>query len=285
MNRYLVLGIILIVAGTFCMSQLITYRSLIILGVVLNGLGILSMTKGSSIASDKSKTEIIDTINHFREEIKHAKEKSGSSESLKEIEIYENEFNEWADDFLKNVESKQIAKKKSEILLREKEIKLSKQWRHIYEYLMEVIYHMIVAFNKKSTSMIEFIFSELPRNLFTEEAESYRGLLIFDDNNAWAIEFQIKRPYKCDEIPNVVLKFFHGEHVGQRVIERVEGLPSEFLLLSFNLDEKCITLLKSNSNLYVGDVKDSYSIERDKYKDEIKELFKTLIEYQLISLR
>ncbi len=285
MNKYLALGIILIVVGTFCMSQVTTYGSLIILGVVLNGLGILSMTKGSSITSDKSKTEIIDRINHFREEIKRAKEKSGSSESLKGIEIYENEFNEWADDFLKNVESRQIAKKKSEILLREKEIKLSKQWRHIYEYLMEVIYHMIVAFNKKSTSMVEFIFSELPRNLFTEETESYRGCLIFDDNNAWTIKFQIKRPYKCDGIPSVVLNFFHGEHVGQRVRERVERFSSGFLLLSFNLDKKCIELHKIDSNLYVGDVKDSYSIERNKYKDEIKELFKTLIEYQLISLQ
>jgi hypothetical protein len=281
MNRYLTLGILLIFVGTFCMSQIITYGPLIILGVVLNGLGILSMAKGSSIASDKSKAEIIDRINHFREEIKRAKEISGASESLKEIEVFENEFNEWADDFLKNVESRQIAKKKSEILLREKEIELSKKWRHVYEYLIEVIFHMSAAFNTKSTSAIEFIFSELPENLYSEEAESYRARLIFDDNNAWEIKFLIRRPYKCDEIPNVVISFFHGEHARQTSIYE----KSTFLILSFEADKKRIILAKDDPNLYIGDLKDSYSIEPNKYKDEIKELFKTLIEYQLISLQ
>ena len=62
-----------------------------------------------------------------------------------------------------------------------------------------------------------------------------------------------------------------------------DGL-STFLLLSVDLDKKRIEPHKSALNQYVGDIWESYSIESKNYKDEIKELLKTLVEHQLVSL-
>lgn len=207
MNRYVILGILFVVVGTFLMTQIVTDERLIILGVILNGFGILFMTKGSSIGSNMAKEEIIDGINHFRQEIQAVKQKTAEGESLQKIDALENEFNEWAADFLMNFEARQVAKKKSAILLNEKEIQLSKQWKHIYEYLLNTIQNMVLAYNEKSESRIEFNLPAIPINLFNKEAESYRGWLIFDDNNAWVITLQIVRPYNRDEIPNVVINF------------------------------------------------------------------------------
>lgn len=58
-----------------------------------------------------------------------------------------------------------------------------------------------------------------------------------------------------------------------------------FLFLDFFLAKKYISVNKYNAELYITvDIKEQYSIEPDKYKDEIKQLVKTLIEHQLVSL-
>lgn len=263
------------------MTQIITDKRLLILGALLNGIGILMITKGSSIGSQKDKTEIIDKINNFREEIDLVKGTVHESEPLKKIEVIENEFDKWAEDFIKDFESKQIAKRKTEILLNEKEVNLSRQWRHIYQYFLEVIQSTLLALNKKSSTTIEFTLPEIPKNLFNKEAESYVGRITFDDNNIWKIRLHIKKPYEKDDIPIIVIDLFRGE--AARKYAETLTRSTTFLILILHLDKKNITPDKSIQNLYVGDLKSSYSIEPDKYKDEIKQLVRTLIEYQLIT--
>jgi len=286
MNKYTIIGIIAIALGTLLITQLIKNQQLIVVGVIINAIGIFLMAKGSSLSTKKDKSEIIDKIKGFREEIGVMKNNITNIESLEKIEEIQNEFNEWADNFVSDIESKRVEQQKSEVLRKEKEIKLSKKWRHIYQYAFEMIDNMLEAYNQRTGKRIECIIPELPNNLYDKDAESFKSLIVFNNDTVWTITFQIIKPYKKEEIPNIVIHFFFGESWGYSARKRAEKGPSrEFLLLDINLAGKCFHPAKSDLNLYVGDVKDTYSISADNYKTSIKDLFTTLFEYQIINLK
>lgn len=282
MNKYTIIGIFAITVGTLLMTQLIKDQRLIIVGGVINAFGIFLMTKGSSISSNKDKSEIIEKFQGFREEISVMKSGITDRESLNKIEIIENEFNEWAGNFVSDFESKKVDQQKSEILLREKEIKLSKKWRHIYLYTFEVIQQMLTAYNQRAKNKIEFILPALPHNLFDKDAESFKSLIIFDDNTVWRITLQIKRPYKKDEIPNIHINCFFGDDKARKHAEEISFPGDGLLLLIIDLETECLSVHVHFSNVYIGEVKDEYSISTDSYKTSIKDLFTTLIEHQII---
>ena len=268
------------------MTQLIKNQQLIVVGVIINTIGIFLMAKGSSLSTKKDKSEIIDKIKGFREEISVMKNNITNVQSLEKIEKIENEFNEWADNFVTDIESKRVEQQKSEVLLKEKEIKLSKKWKHIYQYTFEVVDNMLKAYNQRTGKRIEYIIPELSDNLYDKDAESLKSLIVFDNDTVWTITLQIVKPYKKEEIPNIVIHFFFGESwVGSARKRAEESSISEFLLLDIDLVRKCLDVRKSDRNLYIGDVKDAYSISADNYKTSIKDLFTTLIEYQIIRLK
>ena len=112
-NKYVIIGISAIAFGTLLMTGLIKDPKLVVLGVIINAIGLFVMTVGSLISSKKDKSEIIEKISGFREEISTVKSSIASRESLHDVEKIENEFNEWAESFVGNFESKAIERQKS----------------------------------------------------------------------------------------------------------------------------------------------------------------------------
>ena len=285
MRKYNIIGVIFIAVGTLFMTQLIKDERLILLGVIFNVIGIFCMAKSTYVSSEKSTKEIIDKVSEFRKEINIAKNTKNTVQSSEKIEQVQDEFEKWAEEFIINIESKKIDINKSEIIIKEKEIRLSQEWRHIYEYVFEVVKNMLIAVNNKSKYNIEYKFPKPPNNLFNEEAKNYKAHIIFNKNDAWVIKMQIYRPYKNDEIPNIVIHFYQRDIYNQTIEEFLKtGTGSKFILLDISIDNKCIEIRKSDSNQYIGDIYDSYSIKASKYKNEIYNLFRVLIEYKLTSL-
>ena len=146
---------------------------------------------------------------------------------------------------------------------------------------------MLTAYNERTDNKIEFTIPDIPFNLFGLEAESFKSIIAFDKNNAWAIDLQIVRPYKTEEIPNIILKFVRSESSGKNAKEMAQanwGGVRSFLLLIADPKEERIKPNTSDLNMYVGNIKDYYSIKPSDYKSAMRELFTTLIEYQLVSL-
>jgi hypothetical protein len=286
MNRYVIIGIVAIAIGTIVMTGLAQKPAWMIVGGVINGLGLFVMTAGSLISGRKDKAEIMDRIRGFREEIGAVKKAIPIGESLEAVERIENEFSEWAGTFVTNVESKIIERQKGDILLRESEINLNRKWRHVYEYVIETLRQMLTAYNQKADNKIEFTIPDLPSDLFGEEAQSFRGIIAFDHGSAWAITLQIVRPYKKEEIPNIVVHFYRSESSDQdaKTLAQVGGGRSLFLILATDPKEERIELLADRSDMQIGDIKTYYSIKASDYKSDLRELLTTLIEYQLVSL-
>jgi hypothetical protein len=289
LNIYMSIGIFTIALGTFLMSQMIDNKNLIILGAITNTIGLFLMTKGSLISSKKDKSEIIEKIKGFREEIllvKNTESSNESNESLDKIGKIESEFNEWADNFLGDIESRKVEQLKSDILIKEKEINLSKKWRHIYQYFFETIKQMLSAYNEKAKIKIEFTLPELPDSLFDKEAESFKSVIIFDDINAWTITLSILKPLKEDVIPNIVMYFFSVESAGNNVREYLSrGYGGKLIVLVFDAKDESFRVHWGDSNFHIRNIETTYSISMDGYKTSIKELVKALIEFQIINLK
>lgn len=286
MNRYVIIGIVAIAIGTIVMTGLAQKPAWMIVGGVINGLGLFVMTAGSLISGRKDKAEIMDRIRGFREEIGAVKKAIPIGESLEAVERIENEFSEWAGTFVTNLESKIIKRQKGDILLRESEINLNRKWRHVYEYVIETLRQMLTAYNQKADNKIEFTIPDLPSDLFGEEAQSFRSIIAFDHGSAWAITLQIVRPYKKEEIPNIVVRFYRSESSDQsaKTLAQVGGGRCLFLILSTDPTEERIKLNTDRSDMQIGDIKTYYSIKASDYKSDLRELLTTLIEYQLVSL-
>lgn len=69
LNKYAIAGILAITLGTLLMTGLTQHPRLIIFGGVTNGIGLLMVTVGSFVSSKKDKSEVIDRITRFREEL------------------------------------------------------------------------------------------------------------------------------------------------------------------------------------------------------------------------
>ncbi|MCE5251986.1 hypothetical protein LLG96_17420 [bacterium] len=286
MNRYIYIGTFVIALGTLLMAQIFENEKLIVIGGIINAVGLFLMTKGSLISSKKDKSEIVEKIKGFREEMTEMKGTITNKESLNKIDKIEHEFNEWAEAFIGNIESKKVEHEKSEIILKEKEINLSKKWMHIYQYTFELIPQMLKAYNQKAKNKIEFIIPELPKNLFDKEVESFKSSIIFSESTAWTITLKIKKPYKEDKIPSIMINFHFVNSPGENVrIVAERDFPKEFLFLSFDLKNKYFDIYENDSNINFGDIKSRYSISNDNYKNSIKDLFTALIEFQIVNLK
>jgi hypothetical protein len=286
MNKYIKIGSITIALGTLLMTQLIGDQKLmIVIGAIINALGLYLMTKGSIISGTEDKKEIINIISGFREEIKIMKNEISNEDSLDKLIKIENEFDEWAESFTSNIEIKKIEQQKIDTILREKEIILSKDWKHIYQYFFETIKLMVEAYNQRVKNKIELIMPPLPNNLYGNEAELFRTMIVFSENIIWTITLFISKPYERDKIPDIKIKYLFGEHgMSAREMAEKDSSTWSYLMLIFHLKDNSILLGKGDQNQYFGDLKDSYSINSDNYKTSIKELITTLFEYQIINL-
>lgn len=285
MNRYIIIGIVVIAAGTIMMG-LTQQPEWMIAGGVINGFGLFVMAAGSLVSTRKDKIEILGKIQAFREEITTIKETASTEGTLKTVERVEDEFTEWAGAFISNLESKVIDQQKNNILLKENEISLSKKWRHIYVSVCEILRKILTAYNDRTDNKIEFTIPDIPFDLYGQEAKSYNGIIAFDNDNIWMITLRIIRPLKQEEIPNILVSFFHSESSGKSAKEMVQenrGTGS-FLLLDVDNKEELIRPHASDFNMRVGDIKESYSIKPSDYKSAIIELFTALIEHQLVDL-
>lgn len=284
MNKYTVFGIFVIALGTLLITGLFKHPILTVLGVIINAIGLLVMTIGSSISDKKDKSEIIEKISIFKEEINKIKKSSTNEEALNSVKKVENEFNEWAEEFVGNLESKSIKRQKDEILLKETEIDVSNKWRYIYQYVFEVIRQMLEAYNEKANKKIEFTIPALPINLFGEDAEALKCLIIFNENKVWRIGLGKVSPHKREKYtPTIDIRFF----IGDKAIDHSQynSSDSSSIFLHLDIEDEKISVNTLFLNILIGKLKNTYSIKANEYKESIKELFITLIEYELSNLK
>ena len=200
---YIIIGSLLTIVGYLLILIYGNRKIFIVCGIIINAIGLCFFAVGPMIGANKDKAEIIEKIGEFRNEIGTIKKTITNEDSLKKIDKVENEFNQWADYFVRNIEGKKVEQKKANIILNEKEINLSNKWRYVYQCVFETIDNIGEAYNKRAKNKMEIKIPSLPYNLFSKESMLFKGMIFFSNDVVWTIELSIAKPYEEEKVPSI----------------------------------------------------------------------------------
>ncbi|MCC9137157.1 hypothetical protein ACFSKU_20875 [Pontibacter silvestris] len=99
----------------------------IVIGILIIAIGTFIMYVGSGKSSDKSQKEILEKFEETQHKIDALK--SSPNTNSKEIAKIEDEFNEWANDFIKTKDLKKLDLEKKGLDVKSNRIVLSSKWK------------------------------------------------------------------------------------------------------------------------------------------------------------
>jgi hypothetical protein len=161
------------------------------------------------VSSKNSKTdqkEILEKINEFKDKLEDIKLSTSDSETQKKIDVVETEFDEWAEHFKNNIGEKGLELQSVDIELEKNKIDLSREHRNYYVIFFKILNQIILAYNKNSqTEVVALHNDNVPLNLFSNEASSFKVVIRFNMTNFWWIHLFIQEPLKEKLIPRILL--------------------------------------------------------------------------------
>lgn len=274
MNTLSIIGYVLIVLGSLLMAinKNILSNKFKLLHKIIGALVLL----GGMILSGYENVQILNKVEEFRQEIKLILSDSYNENRAEAISKINNNFENWAKDFIKNKELKRIEFNKSEISYKEKILTLNNKWNNFYSYAFNCIANIVEAYNNNSDKKIEFYSSSkiFPANIYSKEAKEYYTYIKFRNEFYWKINLQISDPIKHERIPNIVIVVTpdlneYGSDNGIIII-----VPMVYK------DELRIEVAGENFKSFP--FKEYYAT--NDYKTTISNLIKSLFEYQLLKL-
>jgi hypothetical protein len=271
MNFHIIIGILLIALGT----GVTVYGYSIIVGILLNALGMGIMVYGQLVKSKVDSAEVSrvlqDKVDNVLKRIDEVREGETDEASVGKIQQIEEEFKNWASEFLKNRELRKVELARTELDSVDVQLKVSNEWRPIFEYVLTTIESMAKAYNAKSGETIKVDFPSIPPNLYSEEASNYGGRVIFQNKVVWLVRFLSSKPPKKENPPQMIISFQKDEAKGY--------LGSYFSIKSID-DNSFITYLTGPNVPTAAGIEGKYPI--DSYRDSLKPIMRRLFEAQLL---
>ncbi len=270
MNFYIIIGLLV-----FALGGLMAYSFSIIAGILLNALGTGMIVYGQHVKSKGDSAEMSralqDKVDNVLKRIDEVQEGEKDEASAVKISQIEQEFKDWAVEFLNNRELKKVELARTELDLVDNQLKVSNEWKPIYYYVLNTIESLAHAYNAESGETIKVNFPPLPPNLFSEEARNYGGEIIFPNNAVWHIKFSSWDPPRKEHAPSMIIGFSMGgsrsNYDSVLLISRLAGN-----MLNINLD---------GPNVPTADgIEDVFPF--DSYRETLKTIIRRLFEAQLL---
>lgn len=237
----------------------------IILGIVVVGIGTLIIYVGGNRDSQSSQNEITAKINETQKKIDNLKFESNDKEKVSQIE---NEFHEWANDFVENKDKKRIFVEKKQLENKESRIKFNELYRPHFLLFLETTKNIIDAYNAKTGEKISYRISSLPMNIFDPNVEKYKAQLIFNADVIWNIELK-----PAGVLSDNIMTTF------QILITDKNGREIDLFAL-YPTENKVLVVKIFNSRFNFNNIPNDFLLEDVAYKN----IAKTFIESQLLQL-
>lgn len=134
-----------------------------------------------------------------------AEKQTQTTEAEKKITAVESRLQTWAENLAS--QSKK-AEHKSSVLESEAEgLRISNKVRPLFQFAIDTVSEAITAYSAKSKSQIKAQIPSLPVDLFSDEAQKYKGVIVFAPNAAWEIRFSAVRPPRKTNQLNLRISF------------------------------------------------------------------------------
>jgi hypothetical protein len=209
--------------------------------------------------------------------------KTSVNNSVKsKIETVENEFHQWADEFIKNKESKKLLIKKQKISLTESRIKKSNTWLPGFQAFIDFTKNSIIAYNAKSKSNIQYDLPTIPNDIFIKSGNSYFGSVIFKNDVIWEIAFYPPNELDQDYSPTLHLNIYNSNVLDKEYGDRFSATTDQLLIFTHG---------NSPLTLHRGMINDRFDLSyiKKEYKlttaiETLSELAIDIFEAQLLQL-
>jgi len=247
----------------------------IIGGILLIALGTLAMVYGQHAKSKVDSSEVSQVVqNKVDEVLKRIDEVRGGEKdkaSAGKIQQIEQEFQIWAAEFLKDRELRKVQFARTQLDSVDVQLKVSNEWKPIFEYALKTIDAMAHAYNSESGETVKVDFPPLPSNLYSEAARKYGGKIIFPNKAIWHILFAASSPPKKENPPSMYVEFRKEGDI---------GLLNSYFSISY-LNEKSFRSYITGPDVPTAEgVEGIYPLES--YRDSLKTIISRLFEAQLL---
>jgi len=271
MNFFITAGILLIALGT----GLMVYGFSIIVGILLNAIGTGIMIYGqlvrSKVDNDEVSRVLQDKVDNVLKRIDEIREGEKDEESAGKVNQIEQEFKNWASEFMKNREIKKVEIARSGLDLVDKQLKVSNEWKPIYEYVLNTIESLSHAYNAESGETIKVNFPPLPPNLFSKEARNYGGKVAFPNKVEWHIKFASSVLPRKNDSPKMIIGFsMEKNRYNYDSLLMISSIGEN--LLNINLEGPSVPTAENIEGMY----------PLDSYRESLKTILRRLFEAQLL---
>lgn len=283
MNWQTLIGIVAGAIGSICLTLGSSKWFLIVIGTILLVIGGISLAYGGKKEGQKNSEKIenrieeaLQKLDNIKMGISHGEVEKVVSKSGKEILEIEDEIKNIVDEFFSNRTEKEFNIRKGQLEIHERELRLNREWIHIYIYLFDLMKKLLISYNEKLSEKNKIFFEipETPNNLFSEEVSFFKAIIKFSNGLECKSYLSVLRPIERDRVPAIYFV------IDKRSKDRSDS--AEYFLL-IHTEENFFDIHKNRGELsIIGLTERKYSIDENNYKNSIMDFIKNLFE-QLIT--
>lgn len=255
---------------------------LIILGIVVIGFGTYFIYLGTDLNNQKSQENLVKKIEQTQSTIENLKNLPKDDSLKTKIVDIENEFHKWADEFLKNKETKKLLVEKQKLSSKEKRINLSDKWLPGYIAFFDVLKKSIDAYNYKTNSKIEYNIPSIPRNIFVDFEKEYSCFIIFKVDVIWELIIGPPKKLEKEYFPEVYLYIYDRNALNKDFLDKKSSATDILSLLFYSSNSKMGIHKFINTRFNLEYLKPTYDITTP--EETLSEIARDLIEAQLLQL-
>jgi hypothetical protein len=179
-----------------------------VVGLLIAAMGTCLAYYGAELNNRKDSQALEKKINVTLAKLEDAKtepsSKGSSGPNAAKVQQIEDEFSNWATQFLLTRDARRLELDKTQLNRRSAEARISDKWRPFVVQFISILQRTVDAYNAKAGSKIKVNLPVVSANLYEQE---YKGEISFDAEHVWRISAFTERPAREREAPALFVEF------------------------------------------------------------------------------
>ncbi|HAF16298.1 MAG TPA: hypothetical protein DCK99_21890 [Blastocatellia bacterium] len=156
-----------------------------------------------------------------------------NKEAEKKLSNIEQDFSQWASDFIKNRDLKKLDLERQKLDARSKELEISKKYRPLLQYTIDVLKRVLQAYNATASAAFDIRLSDLPNNLYAVDTTVCEiGTVEFGSGVKWHVYVIVNKPADERNSPYFQIDI-QDPRIKTSDVFRIEPTPPNFTVHSY----------------------------------------------------
>ncbi len=160
----------------------------------------------------RTNREINNKLQEMQLAIRAAKQDEARTRTEEKINIIQDNFNQWAEDFAKRRPDKERQLREAKSASLQKELQISSESTPLFSYTIRFVQEAIRAYSKQSGRQIRNDIPVLPDNFFATDVNNVERAIHFIGGKAiWSFSVSASPPARDDQAPQLAVSMTNSE--------------------------------------------------------------------------